>query len=378
MSGNVLALAQALIARPSLTPEDAGCQALIAERLQAAGFVVERLRFGAVENLLAWHGEGRPFTVLVGHTDVVPPGEASAWQSPPFVPTLREGCLYGRGAADMKGAVAAFVIALEGFVRGYPEHRGRVGLILTSDEEGPAQDGVARVVEWLGARGEVPDFALVGEASAEARLGDRIRIGRRGSLGLELLVRGRQGHVAYPERVDNPIHRLARILTELAAERWDEGDADFPPTSLQVTALSAGAGADNVVPGEARARLNLRYGPASGGRERLKARIAAIVEGHAPEHALCFMPGAEPFRSPPGALRAAVEAVLQERLGVSPRADTGGGTSDGRFLAAAGTEVVELGPCAASIHQVDEHIALAELLALPALYRAILERLHRS
>jgi succinyl-diaminopimelate desuccinylase len=372
----LLRLAEALLARPSLTPDDAGCQALIGERLVAAGFTIGQHRFGAVDNLLAWHGEGRPFTLFVGHTDVVPPGDLSAWLTPPFTPTLRDGCLFARGAAAMKGAVAAFVVALERFVRSYPGHRGRVGILLTSDEEGPAIDGTARVVELLSARGEVPDFALVGEASGRARLGDRIRIGRRGSLTVELLVRGRQGHVAYPEQVDNPIHRMARILGELAQERWDEGDADFPPTSLQVTAVSAGVGADNVVPGEASARFNLRFGPASGGFAALEARIAAVVGRHAPSHELRFVRGAQPFRSPPGALRAAVEAVLVERFGAPPRADTGGGTSDGRFLAAAGAEVVELGPSAASIHQVNEHIALAELFALPEIYQAILARLH--
>ncbi len=372
----VLALARALIARRSLTPADAGCQTLIAERLAAASFTLERLRFGEVDNLLAWRGSGRPFTLLVGHTDVVPPGPEERWSAPPFQPTLRDGRLYGRGAADMKGAVAAFVVALECFAREQPEFRGRIGLLLTSDEEGPARDGTARVVERLASRGEVPDFALVGEASAERRLGDRIRVGRRGSLSGELRVCGRQGHVAYPDRVDNPIHRLARILAELVEERWDAGDCEFPPTSLQVTAVSAGAGADNVVPGEASARFNLRFGPACGGSERLEAQIAAIVARHAPVCELRFIRGAEPFRSPPGPLRAAVERVLRERFGEAPAADTGGGTSDGRFLAAAGAEVVELGPTATPIHQVDEYIELAELLALPEIYRAILERLH--
>ncbi|MDW8479401.1 MAG: succinyl-diaminopimelate desuccinylase [Xanthomonadales bacterium] len=371
-----LELAAALIERPSLTPEDAGCQELVAGRLEAAGFAVERLRFGQVANLLAWHGEGSPCTLLVGHTDVVPPGPEAAWRTPPFRPALREGRLYGRGAADMKGAVAAFTVALEAFVAAHPRHAGRVGLLLTSDEEGPAVDGTARVVARLRERGERVDFALVGEASGRERLGDRIRVGRRGSLSAELRVRGRQGHVAYPERVDNPIHRLGRILARLAAERWDEGDADFPPTTLQVTAVAAGVGAANVVPGEARAAFNLRFGPACGGAEALRARVAGIVAAEAPDHALAWTLGAEPFRSAPGPLRRAVLAAVAEILGLVPEADTGGGTSDGRFLAAAGAEVVELGPAAASIHQVDEHVPLSELAALPRLYRRILELLH--
>jgi succinyl-diaminopimelate desuccinylase len=371
----VLALASALIARRSVTPDDGGCQALLAERLTAAGFAVEHLPFGAVQNLLAWHGEGGPLTLFLGHTDVVPPGPESAWTSPPFQPTVRDGVLYGRGAADMKGGVAAFTVALERFVAAHPVHRGRVGLMLTSDEEGEAVDGVARVVEALTARGERIDYCIVGEASSRERLGDVVRIGRRGSLHGRLRVRGVQGHVAYPERAVNPLHRLAPALAELCATRWDEGDADFPPTSFQISNLHAGTGALNVVPGEALLDFNFRHGTASSAAS-LRQRVEAILSRHRLDFELAWSESAAPFLTGAGRLLDAVRDALREALAIETAPDTGGGTSDGRFVAATGAEVIELGPINASIHQVDEHARVEDLDRLAEVYQAILTRLN--
>jgi len=375
----VLELCCELIRRASVTPDDAGCQALIAARLAQAGFAIERLRFGEVDNLWATHGGDGPVLAFLGHTDVVPSGPAQAWRSPPFEPTIRDGRLYGRGAADMKSGVAAMVVALEDFVRAHPLHRGRVGLLLTSDEEGAALDGVRRVAAEFGARGERLDWCVVGEPSSKERLGDLIRIGRRGSLTGRLVVRGVQGHVAYPDKANNPIHAFAPALAALAAERWDEGDAAFPPTSFQVSNLAAGTGADNVIPGELQAVFNFRFGVASTA-EALRARTEGILA----EHGIALSPdgsrldwrlSGEPFLTRAGALREATLAAIREHCGVEPEQSTGGGTSDGRFIAPLGAEVVELGPVNATIHKVDECVALDELERLPRLYRAIAERL---
>ncbi|HEY0198388.1 MAG TPA: succinyl-diaminopimelate desuccinylase [Rhodanobacter sp.] len=378
---DVLELAFDLIRRRSVTPEDAGCLPLIGERLARAGFRVEHLRYGEVDNLWATHGDANkpgqgPLLVFLGHTDVVPSGPEAAWQSPPFEPTIRDGCLYGRGAADMKGSVAAMVVALEQFVATHPQHTGRVGLLLTSDEEGPANlDGVRKVVEHFGAIGEKIDWCVVGEPSAKETLGDLIRVGRRGSLSGTLTVRGVQGHVAYPEKALNPIHAFAPALAELAAERWDEGNSDFPPTSFQVSNLSAGAGANNVIPGELKALINFRYCTASRADD-LRARTEAILQRHGVDFALDWNLSGEPFLTPPGGvLRKTVVAVCSEQFGIEPEQSTGGGTSDGRFIAPMGTEVVEIGPVNATIHKVDECVAVAELQKLPAVYRAICERL---
>jgi succinyl-diaminopimelate desuccinylase len=364
-----------LIRRRSVTPDDAGCLMLIAERLQRVGFVVEHLRYRDVDNLWATHGDAAPTLVFLGHTDVVPSGPEASWQSPPFEPTVRNGRLYGRGAADMKGSVAAMVVALEQFVAARPDHRGRVGLLLTSDEEGVALDGVRKVAERFREIGEKIDWCVVGEPSAKEKLGDLIRVGRRGSLSATLTVRGVQGHVAYPEKALNPIHAFAPALAELAAERWDEGNADFPPTSMQVSNLNAGTGANNVIPGTLATLFNFRYSTASRAAD-LRARSEAILQRHGVDFHIDWHLSGEPFLTPPGGLlRETVAAVCRDLCGVEPEQSTGGGTSDGRFIAPLGAEVVELGPVNATIHKVDECVDVAELDQLPALYRTVCERL---
>ncbi len=374
----VLELTCDLIRRRSVTPEDAGCLPLIGGRLQRAGFRLEYLRYGEVDNLWATHGAAGPTLVFLGHTDVVPSGPEASWRSPPFEPTIRDGALYGRGAADMKSSVAAMVVALEQFVAAHPDHHGRVGLLLTSDEEGPTNlDGVRRVVEHFRASGERLDWCVVGEPSAKQRLGDLIRVGRRGSLSGTLVVRGVQGHVAYPEKALNPIHAFAPALAALAAEHWDAGNADFPPTSFQVSNLNAGTGAGNVIPGLLTALINFRYSTASTAAD-LRTRCEVILQRHGLDFSLQWDLSGEPFLTPPGGLlRETVVAVCRELCAVEPEQSTGGGTSDGRFIAPLGVEVVELGPVNASIHKVDECIALDELEQLPALYRAVCERLLR-
>jgi succinyl-diaminopimelate desuccinylase len=370
-----------LIRRRSVTPEDAGCLAMIGERLARVGFCVEHLRYGDVDNLWATHGrvnetDGAPTLAFLGHTDVVPSGPESTWHSPPFEPTVRDGLLYGRGAADMKGSVAAMVVALEQFVGAHPNHPGRVGLLLTSDEEGPTNlDGVRRVVEHFRASGERIDWCVVGEPSSKERLGDLIRVGRRGSLSGTLTIRGVQGHVAYPEKALNPIHAFAPALAELAAECWDAGNADFPPTSFQVSNLNAGTGATNVIPGTLTALINFRYSTASSAAD-LRSRAEAILDRHALDWTLAWNLSGEPFLTPPGGrLREAVVAVCRDLCSTDPEQSTGGGTSDGRFIAPLGAEVVELGPLNATIHKVDECVSVADLERLPGLYRAVCERL---
>jgi succinyl-diaminopimelate desuccinylase len=364
-----------LIRRRSVTPEDAGCLPLIGARLEALGFRLEHLRYGEVDNLWATHGNGGPVLAFLGHTDVVPPGPEAAWASPPFEPTVRDGVLYGRGAADMKSSVAAMMVALETFVGAHPDHRGTVGLLLTSDEEGVARDGVRRVVEYFREVGHRIDWCVVGEPSAKARLGDLIRVGRRGSLSGTLTVRGVQGHVAYPEKALNPIHALAPALAELVAERWDEGNADFPPTSFQVSNLNAGTGANNVIPGELVALINFRFCTASTAAS-LQARSEAILRRHGVDFHIDWQLSGEPFLTPPGGrVREVVVEVCRDLCGIDPEQSTGGGTSDGRFIAPLGAEVVELGPVNATIHKVDECVAVDQLERLPALYAEIAKRL---
>ena len=370
----VFELACALIARPSVTPDDAGCQQLIAQRLQRAGFAIEHLRFGEVDNLWATHGDGGPVLVLLGHTDVVPAGPRAAWSSDPFAPELRDGVLYGRGAADMKGSVAAFVVALEQFVQARPDHRGTVALLLTSDEEGDAIEGVRKVAEVFRQRGQAIDWCITGEPSSKAVLGDLVRVGRRGSLSATLTVRGVQGHVAYPEKARNPIHEALPALQELAARRWDDGYDSFPPTSLQISNLHAGTGANNVIPGEATALFNLRYNP-HWDASRLQAECEAILHAHALDFDVEWHRSGEPFHTPEGPLRLAAREVLAEHAGAPPEESTGGGTSDARFIAPLGAHCIEIGPVNASIHKVDEHVRVADLEALPALYLRLLERL---
>jgi succinyl-diaminopimelate desuccinylase len=379
MSSEVLALAKALMLRPSVTPDDAGCQALIADRLRRAGFACESLRFGEVDNLWATHGphepgDGGPVLVLLGHTDVVPPGPREAWRSDPFVPEVRDGVLYGRGAADMKGSVAAFVVALERFVAAHPDHSGTVSLLLTSDEEGDAIDGVRRVANLFAERGQRIDWCITGEPSSKARLGDLLRVGRRGSLSATLRVRGVQGHVAYPEAARNPIHEAMPALAALVARHWDDGYESFPPTSLQVSNIDAGTGASNVIPGELQVLFNLRYNP-HWTAAALQAECEAMLRAHALDFSVRWHGSGEPFFTPEGRLRSAARAVLTRFAGAPPEESTGGGTSDARFIAPLGAHCIEVGPVNASIHKVDEHVAVAELDALPALYLAMLERL---
>ncbi|KFN49705.1 succinyl-diaminopimelate desuccinylase [Arenimonas composti] len=373
-AGDVVALTQALIARPSVTPDDAGCQDLIADRLAAAGFRIERLDQGEVRNVWAEHGDGGDVLVFLGHTDVVPPGPRADWRSDPFEPTLRDGVLYGRGAADMKGSVAAFVVALEQFVAAHPQHPGTIALLLTSDEEGDAIDGVRYVAERFRREGRRIDFCITGEPSSKQRLGDLLRVGRRGTLTGSLVVHGIQGHVAYPEKARNPIHALAPALAELCARQWDDGYPEFPPTSFQVSNLTAGTGAGNVIPGRCELVCNFRYNP-GWTAPALEAEVVAVLARHGLQYDLRWHRGGEPFLTGEGRLRVAARAALTELCGGSPEENTGGGTSDARFIAPLGAEVVELGPINASIHKVDEHIALAELERLPALYRAVAERL---
>ena len=371
----ILELTSELIRRASVTPDDAGCQTLIAERLARAGFTIEHLRYGAVDNLWATHGTAKPVLTFLGHTDVVPSGPEAYWSSPPFTPTIHDGRLYGRGAADMKSGVAAMTLALEAFVAARPDHAGTVALLLTSDEEGPTnRDGVRRVVEEFRRRGQAIDFCVVGEPSSAERLGDIVRVGRRGSLSGMLTVRGIQGHVAYPDKVRNPIHLAAPALAELAATRWDEGNAEFPPTSFQLSNVHSGTGALNVVPGTLEAKFNFRYCTASTA-ENLRERAEAILRRHGLDFTLDWDLSGEPFLTRAGALRDAVAAAIKDTCGIVPKVDTGGGTSDARFIAPLGAEVVEVGPVNASIHKVDEHVSLVELELLPRLYQQITERL---
>jgi succinyl-diaminopimelate desuccinylase len=371
---DVVELSSELIRRHSITPDDAGCQQVIATRLQQAGFQCEHLRFGDVENLWATHGSGAPVLVLLGHTDVVPPGPLQAWTSDPFVPTVRDGVLYGRGTADMKCSVAACTIALERFVDAHPDHPGTVALLVTSDEEGDALDGVKLVAETFRERGQRIDWCITGEPSSKEKLGDLLRVGRRGTLTGTLHVRGVQGHVAYPHKALNPIHKALPALEELAARQWDEGYETFPPTSLQISNIHSGTGASNVIPGELHVVFNLRFNP-SWQAEQLEKEIEAIFKKHGVDYSVAWHRGGEPFYTPEGHLRATARQVLAEFSGAPPEESTAGGTSDARFIAPLGAECIEVGPVNASIHKVDENIAVADLEALPGLYQALVQRL---
>ncbi|MGE5130955.1 MAG: succinyl-diaminopimelate desuccinylase [Sphingomonadaceae bacterium] len=362
-----LELAKALITRRSVTPADGGCQALISQRLDAAGFACEHLRFGEVSNLWARRGSARPLVCFAGHTDVVPPGPLEQWHSDPFVPTLRDGKLYGRGAADMKSSIAAFVVAVEAFVKERPAHSGSLALLLTSDEEGPSIDGTARVIELLKQRGERLDYCIVGEPSSVERLGDMIKNGRRGSLSGRLTVRGTQAHIAYPHLGRNPIHLLAPALAELVATHWDEGDAFFPPTSWQVSNIHAGVGATNLIPGSLELDFNFRFSPTSP-EAALRERFEAILRRHGLDFELRWSLSGNPFITPPGELVDAVSRAIRTNTGRTPELSTGGGTSDGRFIAAICPQVVELGPPNATIHKLNENIELEVLEQLPRIY----------
>ena len=362
-----LELAQELIRRRSVTPEDGGCQDLIAARLAVAGFKCEPMRFGEVSNLWARRGSGRPLLCFAGHTDVVPTGPLSEWHSDPFMPTLRDGKLYGRGAADMKSSIAAFVVAVEAFVKERPRHAGSIAFLLTSDEEGPAVDGTVKVVETLKARGETMDYCIVGEPTSVDSLGDTLKNGRRGSLSGRLTVRGIQGHVAYPHLARNPVHQLAPALAELAKAQWDKGNESFPPTTWQVSNIHGGTGVGNVIPGSVEVDFNFRFSTESTD-VTLTQRVESILKKHGLEYSLSWVLGARPFLSAKGKLAQTVTDICKRHTGHSAELSTTGGTSDARFIIEISPEVLELGPVNASIHQLNEHIEAAALEQLSGIY----------
>ncbi len=369
-----LALAMELIRRRSVTPEDAGCQALLAQRLKPLGFTIDWMRFGEVENLWARRGAEGPLFVFAGHTDVVPPGPEVQWQSPPFEPTLRNGHLYGRGAADMKSSIAAMVTACERFLAAHPEPKGSIAFLITSDEEGPAVDGTVKVVERLEQRNEKIDWCLVGEPTCATRLGDTLKNGRRGSLGGRLRVLGKQGHIAYPHLANNPIHAALPALTELTAIRWDEGNAFFPPTSFQISNIHGGTGATNVIPGELEVLFNFRFSTEVT-EETLRQRVESLLDSHGFDHELEWTLSGHPYLTRPGRLVEACRRAIREVTGMEAELSTSGGTSDGRFIAPTGAQVVEFGPLNATIHQIDERIGVEELEQLSGIYERILEQL---
>ena len=374
MISQTLELTEELIRRRSVTPDDQGCQSLICERLQRMGFVCEHLRFGEVDNLWATHGTGKPLMVFAGHTDVVPAGPESAWSSPAFEPTRRDGMLYGRGAADMKASLAAFVTSIEDFLLAHPAHAGTIGMLLTSDEEGPARDGTVKVVEHLEARNIKIDYCIVGEPTSVARLGDMIKVGRRGSLNGYMTIHGTQGHVAYPHLADNPIHRALPALHELATTQWDQGNEFFPPTTFQISNLNAGTGAENVIPGEITLKFNFRFSSEVTEQE-LRRQATEIFERHGLDYTLDWRLSGNPFLTRKGKLVGAVQQACREILNMKCELSTSGGTSDGRFIAPTGAEVIELGPRNASIHQVDEHVEIDAPEQLARTYLRVLELL---
>jgi succinyl-diaminopimelate desuccinylase len=361
-----------LIRRTSITPDDAGCQSLLAQRLTQLGFRCETLQFNDVTNLWARLGTASPVLCFAGHTDVVPPGNESEWSSHPFEPTFVGDLLYGRGSADMKSGLAAMIVALEDFLAKHPEHSGSLALLITSDEEGRARDGTLKVMEALRDRDEHIDWCVLGEPSSQHTLGDIVRIGRRGSLSGMLTVRGVQGHVAFPQHADNPIRRFAPVLAELHQIEWDNGNDHFPPTSFQVVDVRAGIGAPNVTPGELSARFNFRYST-EWTHESLQEKVHSVFDAHDIDYELNWHLSGKPFLTEPGALIDAVSKAVAEETGSSPELSTGGGTSDGRFISPAGTDVVELGPVNASIHKIDEHVNVEDVITLTRMYRRIME-----
>jgi succinyl-diaminopimelate desuccinylase len=370
-----LDLTRELIARPSVSPVDGGCQELLIARLEPLGFAVERMRFGDVDNFWALRRDGDgPLLCFAGHTDVVPPGPLEHWRSDPFVPTERDGLLFGRGAADMKSGLAAMLTATESFLATGRRIAGAIAFLVTSDEEGPSVDGTRRVVDALVARGERIDYCVVGEPSSQRQFGDTVRVGRRGSLSGRLTVHGVQGHVAYPDRAENPIHRFAPALAELSNRVWDAGIAHFQPTSFQVSNLNAGTGAPNVVPGELKARFNLRWSPAQT-VEGLKQTITEILDRHRLRYTLDWFVSGMPYYSAPAGLAAAAVEVVREHTGLTPDISTGGGTSDGRFIAPTGAEVIEFGGLNETIHMIDECCRIEDLERLRRIYHDLLARL---
>jgi succinyl-diaminopimelate desuccinylase len=369
-----LELLKDLIRRESVTPNDAGCQDLIASRLTLLGFHDERLDFNDTQNIYLKRGTNKPLFVFLGHTDVVPTGKLESWDSPPFEPTIRDGQLYGRGAADMKGGIAAFITAVERFIAKHPDHQGSIAVMLTSDEEGIATNGVVKVVEVLEQRNEKIDWCLVGEPSSDKKIGDVIRVGRRGSLCAKLTVQGVQGHVAYPELADNPIHRFAPALKALTEEVWDNGNAFFPPTSLQVSNINAGTGAENIIPASVEVQFNLRFCTELT-EDMIKQRVHAIFDKHGLNYQVEWRLSGNPFLTKSGALIEAAHKAIKTVTGFETVDDTGGGTSDGRFIAPTGAEVLELGPLNASIHKINEHIGVADVEILSDIYEQMLVNL---
>jgi succinyl-diaminopimelate desuccinylase len=363
-----------LVRRESVTPDDAGCQALLSRRLDALGFQCETLTFGDVTNLWARRGTASPVLCFAGHTDVVPPGDIEQWNTNPFEPVFKDGHLYGRGAADMKSGLASMVVAIEKFVDQHPDHKGSIAMLITSDEEGRARDGTLRVMQTLVEREEKIDWCVIGEPSSQDNLGDLVRIGRRGSLSGMLTVNGIQGHVAYPQLADNPIRRFAPVLSQLHEIEWDQGNEYFPATSFQVVDIRSGVGAPNVTPAELSARFNFRYST-EWNHESLKKRVHEVFDAHDIDYELKWHLSGEPFLTKPGKLIDAVVQAVSEKRGSAPELSTGGGTSDGRFISPAGADVVELGPINASIHKVNEHVKVDDVVQLTAMYRRIMELL---
>jgi succinyl-diaminopimelate desuccinylase len=369
-----LDLTKALISRDSVTPDDKGCQLLLADRLSAIGFDIENLRFGDTDNIWARRGKTGPVFAFAGHTDVVPTGPVADWQSPPFEPEIRDGLLYGRGAADMKGSIASMVTACERFVAQHPDHTGSLAFLITSDEEGPATGGTVKVIETLEARGEKIDWCLVGEPSSTAKVGDIVKNGRRGSLNGHLTIKGKQGHIAYPHLADNPIHLMAPVLHALCQLEWDQGNDDFPPTSFQVSNLNSGTGVTNVIPGVAEIVFNFRYSTEST-HEQLQQQVETVLNQYNLDYDLSWTLSGKPFRTASGALVDSVKSAIQTVTDYDTELSTSGGTSDGRFIAPTGAQVVELGPRNATIHQVDECVSVKDLDTLSEIYETLLKNL---
>ena len=369
-----LALTRELIARQSVTPDDAGCQDAMVSRLKQAGFSVDAMRFGEVDNFWATHGTSGPLLAFAGHTDVVPPGDEASWDSDPFQATVIGDELFGRGAADMKASLAAMVVACEQFIEQHPDHAGRIGFLITSDEEGPAKNGTVKVMESLSSRGEQIDWCVVGEPSSTTVLGDLVKNGRRGSLNARLIVNGTQGHIAYPHLADNPIHHAMPALDALAKEAWDNGNDFFDPTSLQISTIRAGQGVTNVIPGSLEVLFNLRFSTELTA-EAIKSRCEDILKAHGLSYDIEWSLSGEPFLTEPGALLDAVMQSIEAVAGCRPEVSTGGGTSDGRFIAPSGAQVVEVGHVNATIHQCNERVKLADIPKLTEIYKGILERL---
>lgn len=369
-----LELTQNLISRRSITPDDSGCQEVIISRLTPLGFKVERVHLGGVHNFWARRGAAAPLVCFAGHTDVVPTGPLDKWHSDPFVPTLRDGKLFGRGTADMKTSIAAFVVAAERFVEAHPGHAGSIALLITSDEEGPATDGTIKVCDMLKARGERIDYTIVGEPSSFEQFGDTIKNGRRGSLSGRLVVNGVQGHIAYPHRSKNPIHLVVPAMADLSTTEWDRGNEYFPPTTWQISNIHSGTGAFNVIPGTVEIDFNFRFSTAST-EQGLKDGVHAILDRHGLDYDLTWTLGGRPFLTPRGKLVEALTAAIREVTGVSAQISTTGGTSDGRFIAEICTQVAEFGPINASIHRLDEHVAVDEMDKLTEIYFLTLEAL---